>query len=111
MKLTKEEENIILKRRKREKPQQPDKTGILRCDLYSALAFYLDSDFFDAKEMASEVKTFESSFDVMYKAGTRFNHYPNVYTNGAWFEETDIDLDEPVNDEIEHYLKRITEVK
>lgn len=88
MKLTKEEEKLILKKRKEVDRNLPKKIGFLKHDLYSFDEPSYDNYWIlDKKEKDLIVKDFLTHFELVVPAGSKFVCFINEDDKEQWFDD------------------------
>ena len=77
MKLSKTEQELILKHRKKEDANKPKKIGYAKEDLYWRHDTYTKPNqwIFTLQEKEQEIKYFASQFECVVKAGAKFDCY------------------------------------
>lgn len=114
MKLTKEEEAIILARREKEEANKPKKEGFLKENLYTVegIDSWIYNDwFFSEQEKQKEIENFTNSFNPALKAGTRFICYINSENEESWYDDEGYGIEAMDADWAEEYLRDIAPIK
>lgn len=88
MKLTEEEKELIIEKRKKEELNKPYKIGYLAHDLYYRLGedrHKFDNWLFTQSEYEAEILSFKDRFELIEK-GTEFTGYLNADGNEEWYD-------------------------
>lgn len=122
MKLTKAEQELILKKRKEEEESKPKLMGFLKESLYdfptengdSELCYYEHnpSNFWLVNEELKEkwIKTFQASFNIVLPAGTKFVCYIQDGEE-LWFDDINYGIEEMDDKWAKIYLENIQQFK
>lgn len=116
MKLTKEEEQIILRYRAEQDGRKPKKEGFLKTDLYTyeyGEDWERDTQFwlYTEKELEIARKEFENSFKRVLKKGTRFICFINESGTESWFDDVNYGVEGQDKAWAKLYLTNIRDIK
>lgn len=116
MKLTEEEEQLILKYRAEQDGRKPKKEGFLKSDLYEydyAEAWERDTPFwiYTEKEIEKARKEFEKSFKLVLKKGTRFVCFISATGVESWHDDVNYGVEEQDKEWAKLFLTNIRDIK
>ena len=110
--LTKEEERLILKKRKEADKYLPKKIGFLKHDLYSFDEPSYDNNWIvDEKEKTLMVKDFLTHFELAVPAGSKFVCFINEDDREQWFDDVCYGIEGMPVEWAKKHLKNIERIK
>lgn len=113
MKLTEEEKEIILAKRKEEEKLKPKKTAIAKANIYTRkdIDFPVDSWFFNTTEKDDCIKEFADTFELAIEKGDSFSCFLEEDGEESWYDNIGYGFENMSSEWAKKYLENIRPIK